>query len=318
MLKTTNKKITCMRIKSILAVVFFTVVGISNTQAQQQFEISQYLQHNFIYNPAAAGANDVASVGAIYRKMWSGIDGGPQTTILYGDKYFDKKNTGVAVYLYDDQTGPTSQTGGQVDLSYSVDLGSKEKRLMFGLGGMFFQYKIDKAYLLNDPVDASDPTLQAATDSKITGDAAAGIYLRTPTINIGASVEQIIKSQLDLLKEDAAVNPNLEAKLYRHYYVMADYNWKVDEDNTLIPNALLKYLYNSPVDFQVGAKLQHQDFLWVGFGYHYQQSYSFFAGVKVAHKLEIGYDYDQFVTPLSVFDNGGASNELSLRYYFVK
>jgi type IX secretion system PorP/SprF family membrane protein len=318
MTKTSIKKLICMRIKSILAVLFFTVVCLSNTQAQQQFEISQYMQHNFIYNPAAAGASDAPSVGAIYRKMWSGIDGGPQTTILYGDKYFDKKNTGVAVFLYNDQTGPTSQTGGQVDLSYSVDLGSKDKRLMFGLGGVFFQYQIDKAYLLNDPTAAGDNTLQGASDSKITADAAAGIYLKTPTINIGASVEQIIKSQLDLLKENATVNTDLEAKLYRHYYVMADYNWKVDEDNTLVPNVLLKYLYNSPVDLQMGVKLEHQDFLWVGFGYHYQQSYSFFAGVKIKHQFEIGYDYDQFVTPLSVFNNGGASNEFGLRYYFVK
>ena len=307
-----------MRIKSILAVVFFTVVGLSNTQAQQQFEISEYMQNNFIYNPAAAGASDAPSVGAIYRKMWSGIDGGPQTSILYGDKYFEKKKVGVAAFLYDDQTGPTSQTGGQVDLSYSVELGSKDKRLMFGLAGMFFQYQIDKGYLLNDPITMGDATIQGASDSKITGDAAAGVYLKTPTINIGASVEQIIHSKLDLLKEISTVNTSLEAQLYRHYYVMADYNWKVDEDNTLVPNALLKYLYNSPVDLQVGMNLEHKDILTLGFGYHYLQSYSFFAAVKVKHQLQIGYAFDQFVTPLSEFSNGSASNEISLRYYFVK
>ena len=121
-----------------------------------------------------------------------------------------------------------------------------------------------------------------------------------------------------MLKENASVNPKLEGKLYRHYYLTADYNWKIDEDNTLVPNVLVKYLYNSPVDVEAGIKLNYQDFLWIGFGYHYQQSYSFYAGVKIAHKVEVGYAYDAFVTPLSTFNNGGASNELSLRYYFVK
>src|ERR1700739_3763704 len=123
----TIKKLFCMRIKSIILVLFgaacFYTAG-----AQQIFTLSQYMQHNFIFNPAAAGAADHPSVGAIYRSMWSGIDGGPQTTILYGDKYFDKKKTGISIFVYDDKTGPTSRTGGQVNLSYSVELGSKDKR----------------------------------------------------------------------------------------------------------------------------------------------------------------------------------------------
>src|ERR1700744_3214707 len=131
----TIKTNNCMRIKAILVSVL-AAGCFPQAHAQQQLEISQYIQNNFIYNPAAAGAADQASVGAIYRKMWSGIDGGPQTVILYGDKYFDKKKTGVSIFVYDDKTGPTSRTGGQVNLSYSVELGSKDKRLMFGLGGL--------------------------------------------------------------------------------------------------------------------------------------------------------------------------------------
>ena len=296
-----------MRIKAII-VSLLAAGCFSQAHAQQQFEISQYMQHNFIYNPAAAGAADQPSIGAIYRKMWSGIEGGPQTVILYGDKYFDKKKAGVSIYVYDDKTGPTSRTGGQVNLSYSVELGSKEKRLMFGLGGMVFQYQLDKAYIADDI--PNDPLLSASS-SKLKGDAAAGIYLKTPTFNIGASIEQIIKPKLNFLD-------NSSGKLYRHYYVMADYNWKVDEDNTLVPNALLKYLYNSPIDLQVGMKLQHKDLLWIGFGYHYKQNYSAYAGLKIAHQFEIGYAYDQFQTPLSVFDDGGGGNEVSLRYYFIK
>src|ERR1700733_12692069 len=132
-----------MRIKSIV-VVLFCCCFVYNAKAQQIFDISQYIQHNFLYNPAAAGASDHASVGALYNKMWAGIDGGPQTSIVYGDTYFDKKKVGLSVFLYDDKTGPTERIGGQANLSYSVELGSKEKRLMFGLGGSFMQYKLDK------------------------------------------------------------------------------------------------------------------------------------------------------------------------------
>jgi type IX secretion system PorP/SprF family membrane protein len=310
------KKLTCMRIKPIVAALFCCCC-LYRAEAQQVFAISQYIQHNFLYNPAAAGASDNPSVGALYRKMWSGIDGGPQTTILYGDTYFAKKKTGLGVFLYDDKTGPTERIGGQVNLSYSVELGSQQKRLMFGLGGMFLQYKIDKLSIIDDPYfDQGDANFLSASDSRMVGDGAAGIYLKTPTLNVGVSIEQILKTKLGFIKEASDINP--EGKLYRHYFIMADYNIQTDDEDVLIPNVLVKYLYNSPVDVQGGFKLMHQDFLWVGFNYHYLQSYSFYAGVKVAHKLEIGYAYDQYSTPLDNFDDGGSANELSLRYYFLK
>jgi type IX secretion system PorP/SprF family membrane protein len=303
-----------MRIKSIVIVLFCCGL-ISKVKAQQIFAISQYVQHNFIYNPAASGASDQASIGALYHKMWAGIDGGPQTTILYGDTYFEKKKTGLSAFFYDDKTGPTERIGGQVNVSYSVMLSDdKSKRLMFGLGGMFLDDQINKTELLNDPtLQPGDPIFNAP-GSKLTGDAAAGIYLKTPTINIGASVEQLIQSQLEFLKGSSTP----EGKLYRHYYLMADYNLRTDDEDVLVPNALLKYLPNSPIDLEGGVKLMHADYLWIGFNYHYKQSYSVYAGVKVAHQFEIGYAYDQYQTPLSVFDNGGAGNELSLRYYFKK
>ena len=306
-----------MRIKLMIA-VFFCCAFFTKTQAQQIFAISEYMEHNFIYNPAASGAADNPSVGALYRKMWSGIDGGPQTTILYGDTYFEKKQTGLSGFVYDDKTGPIDRVGGQVNLSYSVDLNAtKTKRLMFGLGGMFMQYEIDKTDLLsNDPNFVNtDWLITTAPSSKFTGDAAAGVYLKTPTLDIGASAMQIIQSKLGFINESST---NITGQLYRHYYFMADYHLKTDDEDVLIPNALLMYQPNSPVDFQAGVKLMHQDFLWIGIGYHYEQSYSVYAGVKVNHKLEIGYSFDQYQTPLSVFDNGGSSNEVSLRYFFIK
>lgn len=298
-----------MQMKSIVT-VFAMLVLINKSGAQQIFKISQYTQHNFLYNPAAAGANDESSIGAIYRKMWAGMPGGPQTTILFGDKYFAKQKTGVGIALYSDKTGPTSRTGGQVNISYSVDM-QEGRRLMFGLAGTVLQYKIDKEsfshYIPNDPLLASDGT-------EMKGDAAAGIYYRSNTLNLGASVQQLVQSKLNFVKSST----NVEGKLYRHYFFMGNYNWRTDEDNVLVPNFLVKYLPNSPVDFETGVRLEHKDLIWVGFNYHYKQSYSAFAGIKVDHKLAIGYALDMYRTPLSIFDDGGAAHEFSLRYFFGK
>jgi type IX secretion system PorP/SprF family membrane protein len=298
-----------MKLTSIIS--FSLLLSLCNSsKAQQIFTISQFTQHNFLFNPAAAGASDQASVGATYRKMWAGIDGGPQTTILFFDKYFEKKKTGLAVVLYDDKTGPTSRTGGQVNLSYSVDM-QQGRRLMFGLAGTLMQYKLDKqmlsAYIPNDP-------LLAASENTVKGDAAAGVYYKSPTLNVGFSVQQLVQAKFNYIK----TNNNPEGKLYRHFYFMGSYNWKVDDENVVIPNAMVQYQPNAPAYYSAGIRLEHKDMFWVGGNYHHQQSYSLFAGLKIDRTLAIGYAFDQYNSPLSVFDDGSGAHEISLRYFFKK
>lgn len=300
-----------MQLKSIIAGLLLGAVSL-NTNGQQIFKLSQYTQHNFLINPAASGANDQASVGVTYRKMWQGIDGGPQTTILFADKYYAKKNTGVSVALYDDKTGPTSRTGGQINLSYSIDF-EKGRRLQFGLGGQVLQYRINKSEVTNSSYfDQGDAYFLNGPGSLTKGDASAGIYYRSNTFSVGVSAQQLIQSKLEFIKGSS----NPEGKLYRHYYLVADYKFQVDEDNVIIPNTLFKYLPNAPLDFELGARLEHKKLLWVGFNYTARQSYTAFAGLKIKNALALGYAYQEFNSPLSAFDNGGAAHEISLRYFF--
>jgi type IX secretion system PorP/SprF family membrane protein len=291
-----------------LMITFLLLNAFAN--AQQIFNIENYLQAPFLYNPAAAGAEKNASVGAVYNKMWTGIAGGPQTTLAYGDKYFENKKLGVAFVGYSDKTGPTSRNGLQADVSYSFPL-KDDKRLSFGMAASLMQYRIDKSsfarYIPNDPLLASDGT-------EIKGDAAVGIYYSSSTWNGGISMQQITQTELNFVK--TSTNP--EGKLYRHYYVMLNNRIKTDEDNVVIPNILVKYLPNSPVDVEAGARIEHKDLFWFGFNFHYKQNYTALAGVKLNHKLAIGYAYSVYKTPLSLYDNGGGAHEMSFKYFFKK
>jgi type IX secretion system PorP/SprF family membrane protein len=289
------------------SIILFTM---HTANGQQQFRLSQYMQHNYLFNPAAAGIADNPSVGLTYKKMWSGMDGGPQTTVLYGDSYFSKYKVGAAGVLYHDVTGPTSRSGGEIALSYAVPISDKRK-IQFGLSGVLFQERLNKAAI--EKYIPGDPIL-AGPGSWISGDAAAGVYYASPTINIGFSVKQLIQSKLDLIKTPTSI----EGRLYRHYYLMGSYNWRTDENNVIIPNFLVKFFENAPVDIEAGARLEHKDLIWIGFNFHYQQDFSAFAGLKINHKYMIGYAYDQYLTPLSIFNPGGNAHEISLRYAFGK
>jgi type IX secretion system PorP/SprF family membrane protein len=296
-----------MRIKfsHLPILLIFTAL---NIQAQQIFKLNPFVQPDFVFNPAAAGVNENLSIGLSHKKMWDGIDGGPQTTVLFADNYYSKLNTGVGFFLYNDVTGPTQRTGGEIGVSYSVPF-SNNKKLMFGLSGQAMQEKINfeevQKYIPGDP-------LLSGNNSVFSGDAAAGIYFASKKLKVGFSAKQLIQSKLNFIKSDN----NIYSRLYRHYYFMGSYNFIADDENIITPNILIKFVSNAPADIEVGAKIEHRDFISCGFGYHYKQNYTAFVGLKINHALSFQYVYEQYKTPLSTFDGGGGSNELVLKYTF--
>lgn len=296
--------------KKFCSLFFLIFCVCPSSNAQQIFRLSQYLQHNYIFNPAASGAGAFGSAIVSYKKMWSGIEGGPQTLLASTDKYFKKYKTGFSSVLFNDVTGPTSRSGIEMNGSYALPMTEKRK-LMFGMGALLLQERVDKNFL--EKYIPGDPLL-SGSGSVVTGDASAGIYYTSPKFNVGLSVKQLIQSKLNLIKSSTTI----EGKLYRQYYFMGSYNLITDEENVIVPNFLVKISQNAPTDIEAGAKIIHKDMIWGGFNFHYDQDYTAFAGLKINGKYSIGYAFDQYKTPLSVFDDGGNSHELSLMYYFQK
>ncbi len=298
-----------INIKSaVILLLTFLTVGI---KAQQVFKISQYADHNFVHNPAVAGAHGYTTVGGVFRSQWSGIAGGPQTIFVFGDTYFGSKNTGVGMVLYSDKTGPTSRSGGDLDFSYSVKLDDKDKKLMLGLGAQVLQFKVDKdkiaEYIPNDPLLASSGTT-------IKGDASAGAYYTSSTLSVGVSARQLLQPKLNFVKSST----NEEGKLYRHYFFTTNYRWRTDESNVLVPHVEIRYQPSAPADIEGGVMLEHKDLLRVGVSAHYKQDYTLFAGVKINHKFLISYAYDAYLKPVGFFEGGNIAHELMLRYFFSK
>jgi type IX secretion system PorP/SprF family membrane protein len=297
------KKIVC--IITTIAMAFIC-------HAQQIHFTSQYIADNFLYNPAAAGMASHGSIGATYRSMWSGIDGGPQTTMLYGDIPLKKLKAGIAGYIYNDVTGPTRRTG--VDFAYSYHIVSKNEKNVFGLGlelqALQFYYDMNKLaqYIPNDP-------LLGGVSTKTLLDAGAGIYYRTDKLHLGASVKQLIQSKLNLA---TVPNSNESSKLVRHVYVQAAYDFNTGDDIILTPNAIFKYVPHAPAEFNFGTIVNYKDILYWGLNWTVNQSWVIQGGFTLGKKLSFGYAHDIYTTPLSVFDGGGGADEVMLKYNFAK
>ena len=292
--------------------LFLCLSVITTVSAQQLMTSSLYEQHGNLQNPATTGASKQGTIGASYRKMWDGIAGGPQTTLLFGSGYLPSAKIGIGGYVYNDVTGPTKRTGAQVALSYHIPM-ANDASFSLGLEGRFQQFSIDKiklqASLGNDP-------LLGGKENSFNGDAGFGIAYTGKRFKAGMSVSQLIQSKLDFYSGN--LSRTEEARLYRHFYLHSSYIFNADANTKLIPNFLFIYLPNAPLEFQGGVRVEYKDLLWWGVALRARQSWMISAGLKIHKKFTIGYCFDIFSTPLSVFDGGSNGNEILLKYDFLK
>jgi len=295
-----------------LLTIFFAGLAIQGT-AQQLQTSSLYDLQGIFHNPSTAGANGTSMIGASYRTQWSGLSGAPKTATVFGSFDLPELKIGLGGYIYNDQTGPTSRTGVQLAFAKHIPF-SNGGRFSLGIEARGLQYSIDRAKL--SATLGSDPAL-GNSDNQFKFDAGFGISYTDKKLQVGAAVSQLVQSKLDFYTGN--LNRSEEGRLYRHYYLHGLYNWAIDDLNTITPHVLFTYLPNAPLEFQGGVRLDHNQLFWVGMGMRLKQSITASAGVHINKTFMIGYSFDLYRNPVSIFDNGGGNaHEVLLRYRFKK
>jgi type IX secretion system PorP/SprF family membrane protein len=284
-----------------------------NAMSQQLNSSSLFDMYGVLHNPAAAGTNPFTVVGATYKSQWQSMPGSPKTALVFASMPMNKLNIGVGGYLFSDVTGPTRRTG--MEMAYAYHIKSSSGNIFsLGLEGRFQQYSIDRAKLENS-LGANDPVL-SGEESKIKGDLGFGIQYKTDKILIGLSGSQLVQSKFN---EYGNIGTEATAsKNYRHFYLQSSYKIDVDDATSVIPNVMGVYIPNAPGEFAGGVRVVHRNLFWYGLTWKVKQSWMVSAGLKIAERLNVGYSFDIYATPLDVFSGGSNGNELMLRYEFLK
>lgn len=286
---------------------------IAATSFGQQLQTSSlYEMQSLLHNPATAGLFQDDLIGASYRSQWSGLSGSPTTALLFGSYNLKKENIGLGGYLFSDKTGPTSRTG--LSASFAKHLRLKDGSVLsVGIEARALQYAIDRAKLT--ATLGADPALGNA-DNQFKADAGFGIAYQKKGLNLGISVSQLVQSKLGFY--NGTVTLSEEARLYRHYYLHGSYSWNPDEDTEITPSFLVIYLPNAPTEIQGGVRVAHKEIFWWGLAFRSRQSAILSAGVNLQKRVAIGYSFDIYRTPLSLFDAGSNAHELMLRLLLKK
>ena len=135
-----------------------------------------------------------------------------------------------------------------------------------------------------------------------------GFYLFSDKTYVGISVPKLIENKIT--REDVSTEYVNTQKL--HLYITGGHQFDLNEDFQLKPSALLKWVQNAPVSFDVNALFGFRETFWVGAMYRLDAAYGVIAQFKPVPKMTIGYSYDITISELNGFDKG--SHEIMFSY----
>ena len=304
-----------IKMKRIL-ILIFTICFVGVLKAQQLPQITQYMNNNYVINPAVAGMYDYYQVNTTIRNQWAGINAGPRTSVIsiYG-KHND--HVGLGGTVYNDIAGPTSRAGGSVSYTYAFQL-KKEIKLALALQGGFTQFKIIKDNISVE--DQNDPLMLGGDVVRTLPDATFGLNVSGNKWYIGAAIPQLLSSELKLMDDDFARiydTTSQNGKLASHIYVLGSYMYDINSEISIEPSFFLKSSVGAKTQIDFGVKSEYKKMIWIGMNYKMNNDLSSMAallGYNINDRFNLGYSYGMPSSTTSSYYSGSHEFMLGIKF----
>jgi type IX secretion system PorP/SprF family membrane protein len=283
----------------------FVLLGVSNVEAQQDAQFTQYMYNTVNVNPAYAGSRGVLSIFGTHRAQWVGLEGAPTTSAASIHSPINNSKVGLGLSVIQDEIGPSDKSIISADFSYTINT-SENYKLSFGLKGTASLFNVD--YTKLNRYDLNDPRFQNNIDNQFSPNVGAGVYYHSDKLYAGISVPFILETK------HFNDNATSVAKDVLHYYFIGGYVFDLSETTKFKPAFLIKSVKGAPLQADLTANFMFNDKFVVGGAYRWSAALSGLAGFQVDENWFIGYTYDTDTTRLANYNSG--SHEFFLRYEF--
>jgi type IX secretion system PorP/SprF family membrane protein len=294
-----------------LAIIIGLLAGVVFTgQAQQREHYSQYVFNNYLLNPAVGGSYSFWNIKAGHRNQWVNLEGTPKTYFLsahgpinYPDPRVRTKRKrphhGVGGYIYHDVTGPISWNGAYASYAFHHKI-NHDFSYSLGIAGGAKVFQLDADKLKFVQVE-NDQLIAPGVTSTLIPDANAGVFVYSKYMFFGASMHQILRSNLKL---QSVGDLQSNAELSNHYFATFGYKAKMGRDLAFYPSVMLKVVSPAPVSMDVNLRFLYTDDLWLAATYRHGDALSFMAEYVIGHVFEVGYAFDLTLTEIQRYSRG--------------
>ncbi|WP_291869657.1 type IX secretion system membrane protein PorP/SprF [Maribacter sp.] len=288
-------------------IIMVTLLFCSVLTAQQDAQYTQYMYNTVSVNPGYAGSRGQASVAALYRAQWLGLEGAPTTKTFNFHSPIGYRGVGLGLSAVKDDIGPTSETNFDIDFSYTIWT-SKVARISFGLKASANLLDVRFSELNQFTTDIS---LQQNIDNRFSPNIGAGVYYHTDKFYLGLSVPRFLETNHF---DESSLST---AKEQMNFYLITGYVWDLNPNLKFKPSLLTKMVQGAPLQVDLSANFMLNDKFIIGGAYRWDAAFSGMVGFNISNKFLIGLAYDREVTDLGNSSFNDGSFEVVFRYDFI-
>jgi type IX secretion system PorP/SprF family membrane protein len=302
------------RLLAIAAWMYMMCLG-QGVYAQTEPQYSQYMYQGFMINPAAAGADDKMSIDVLHRSQYVGVaDQSISTQFIGFNTPIPAWHSGVGIAIVNDNIGFTRSTA--VNLNYAYRKQIKKVTLSLGVGAGLLQTGLsgdqlrtpDGVYI--NGINHRDDLVPTGLIGSFSPDLASGIYLKTPRLHAGVSINHLYSfAKYKTGTQSATI------QYPRTLVLTAGYDIAISKRWILSPSVLMKTDFvKLQLDWSLTTRIYDNIMTGISLrGYEARSldAVAIYAGVEYK-RVRLIYAYDVNISYLKGFNSG--SHELSLRY----
>jgi len=294
--------------KRLIVILIIGVVSL-NLLAQQDPKFSQNMFLAPYYNPGAVGSTNKICLGAAFRNQWTGLPDAPITTTFTANMPVNLlgRSHGIGVTLMNDNLAFNNDFLFSASYAFRIDLGMGSLGIgaNVGLANQSLTPTWNGADIITPD---SDDAIPKSGGSVFGFDMGLGVYYNTDNLYVGVSTSHLNQTSFDY-PEDVA-----EAKLIRHYYLMAGYNIQLANPMFEIMPSLMVQTDGRSNLVYLNTNLRYNKRFWGGVSYSVRGALTALFGIELMNGIKIGYSYDFELSPLLKYNSG--SHEVTVRYCF--
>ncbi|ARS34162.1 PorP/SprF family type IX secretion system membrane protein [Pontibacter actiniarum] len=295
----------------LLHLLLVLVIATAPVCAQQLPQHTQYVQNNFLLNPAVAGIESYVDLRSGYRSQWVGLEGAPSSFYASvhtplnkhdrnapqrhmrgnnaaagankNNRFHLKPHHGLGAVAQMDKAGLLRTFSLNLSYAYHLPLTSS-LNLSGGVTAGLTQYRLKKEDL--NLVTPNDPFLAGEFGSMNKADLGLGLWLYSSNFYVGISGLQLLRSETSKSEGDP------RATLQKHYYATGGIRIRASALVTLTPSVMVKVAENGLSMVDLNTKLTYARRFWVGGSYRHHDALTGTVGIYVNHLLDVSYSQD--------------------------
>lgn len=257
------------------------------------------------HNPAFAGNKNRIEGILTHRNHMAGFPGAPTTQLFTASMPIQKYYMGTGIKIVNDNIGITRNTYFSGAANYTLSLAGGRLSAGLEIGGQQYAIRWDELELREQ-----DNALPQGNRSVFVGNAAFGLFYKKDKWYVGYSSQNLMRSKLNFDKVKSAE----EGRLKIHHYFQGGVAFEVNEEFSVEPHTLIKYVSNAPMQLDLGGFVIYKRL--VGAGLALRTGDAMYVSLKYEYNnmLSVGYNYGIRINSLSQYTR--SSHEFMISYFY--